>query len=98
MLDDPLLVLDFDLNVPRYVDLLLELHEQGLFKLLIVILEVSVVLKEGTAIAAIQAILVVRGVIRELVAQTLSQIDVGFRGGKLVSIFVVNLFLCLHLD
>lgn len=98
MLDDPLLVLEFDLNVPRYVDLLLELHEQGLFKLLIVILEVSVVLKEGTAIAAIQAILVVRGVIRELVAQTLGQIDVGFGGGKLVSIFVVDLFLCLHLN
>jgi hypothetical protein len=61
--DDPLLVLEFDLYVPRYVDFLLKLHEQGLFELLIVILEVSVVLKEGTAIAAIQAVLVVRGVI-----------------------------------
>jgi hypothetical protein len=98
VLDDPLLVLVFDLNVPRYVYLFLELHEQGLFKLLIVILQVAVVFKEGTAIAAIQAVLVVRGVIRELVAKTLGQIDVGFRGGKLVSIFVVDLFLCLHLD
>lgn len=59
MLDNPLLVLEFDLYVPRYVDLLLELHKQGLFKLLIVILEVSVVLKEGTAIAPIQTVLVV---------------------------------------
>ena len=59
MFDDPLFVLEFDLYVPRYVDLLLKLHEQDLFKLLIVIIEVSVVLKEGTAIAAIQTVLVV---------------------------------------
>jgi hypothetical protein len=98
VLDHPLFVLVFDLNVPRYVNLLLELHKQGLFKLLIVILQVAVVLKEGTAIPAIQSVLVVRGVIRELVTKTLGQIDVGFRGGKLVSIFVVDLFLCLHLD
>ena len=84
--------------MPRYVDLLLELHEQRFFKLLIVILQVLIVLKEGTAIAAIQAVLVVRGVIGELVTQTLGQIDVGFRGGKLVSIFVVDLFLGLNLD
>ena len=76
MLNYPFLILHLDFNVPGNVDLLLELYEERLLKLLVIILEVPIVLKEGTPVPVLHVAIVGCLLIRELIAESLRQIDV----------------------
>ena len=78
MLDYPLLILHLDLNVSRYVNLLLKLNQECFFKLLMIIFEVSIVFKEGTAVAILIISIVGGLLVRKFIAQTFREIDIGF--------------------
>ncbi len=85
---DPSLVLSFHLNMCLNVDLLLKLDHECLFELFVIFLKVFVVLEEGRSV--VSAHRRPQG-IRELIGETLRDVQIGLRPCELVVfVFVVQ--------
>ena len=67
------------------VDFLLELNLQSFLKLFVIVLEISIVFEKSASVVGSMR----RLVIRELIAETLHQIDVGLRADYLLLVLIV---------